>query len=239
MIETMPNLKSPKLILFLLLCISGSSYGRTNLDSLYAVWQDETKADSSRVDAYEDYILKGVLYSDPDSAIVLAQVLLTFGEQHQYVLANAKAYHLMGTSYYVKFDYAQSLDYFQRSLKVREEIGDKRRIALVMGNIGLIYSYLENYPKALDYNMRSLKIWEENGDKKYIVNATLKVGNIYHWQGNYPKALDYLQRSLKISIEIGDSMIMAQTLGNIGNIYSDQGDYPKAMEYCQRGLKID
>ena len=56
-------------ILLLIICSSVSA--QTQLDSLYAVWQDKTQADSTRTKAYKNYIWNGFLYSNPDTAIVL------------------------------------------------------------------------------------------------------------------------------------------------------------------------
>jgi hypothetical protein len=49
------------------------------LDSLWHVWQDQEQPDSSRVQAYYDYIWNGFLYSHPDSAFMLAEALHDYG----------------------------------------------------------------------------------------------------------------------------------------------------------------
>ena len=111
---------------------------QTNLDSLYSVWQDNTQADSTRATAYNIYIVDGFLYSNPDTAFVLAQALLSYGEQHKYPKAMASAYRLMGISKAIKSDYPKALEYFQRGLKNVEEIGDKKGMAYAINNIGII-----------------------------------------------------------------------------------------------------
>ena len=231
-------MKHINLFLFLLLCISTSGFSQTNLDSLYAVWQDQTQPDSTRADAYKDYLWKGFIYSNPDSAILLAQDLLTYGEQHKYPKASAIAYNIMGVSSRIKSDYSEALDYYQRNLKIRHEIGDKNGGAAALNNIGLIFKMQGDYPKALDYYQRSLKISEEIGDKRGSAIIMNNIGLIFKTQGDHPKALDYYQRSLKIKQEIGNKNGIATSLGNIGLIYEAQGDYAKALDYYQRSLKI-
>lgn len=209
-----------------------------NLDSLYSIWQDPTQPDSTRGTAYSEYITKGYIYSNPDTAIVLAQALLRFGEQHKLPKTKASAYNIMGLSSWVRSDFPQALEYYQRSLKISKELGDKKGMSSAIGNMGIIYSLQGDYPKALEYFQRSLKIKEELGDKKSMVAILGNIGNIYHAQDDFPQALEYYQRSLKIYEEIGDKQVMASTINNIGIIYKDQGDYPKALEYYQRSLKI-
>ena len=44
------------------------------------------------------------------------------------------------------------MEYFNRSLKIFEEIGNKRGIASCLNNIGLIYKDQGNYAKTIDYS---------------------------------------------------------------------------------------
>ena len=54
---------------------------QVNLDSLYTLWQDQTQTDSLRAAAYKDYIWNGFLFSNSDSAFVLAEELFAFGQK--------------------------------------------------------------------------------------------------------------------------------------------------------------
>ena len=228
-----------RVLIFLTLMLMGFANAQTKLDSLYSVWEDKTQADSSRVNAFKDYIWDGYLFSQPDSALVLAETLIEFSRSKDYKLGSALALRIQGISYAVKSDYPKALDYLQRSLKILEDMGDKRGIAGSLGNIGIIYDNQGNYSKALEYYQRSLKIKEEIGDKKRGIASSLgNIGTIYDNQGDYPKALDYFQRSLKILEDIGDKQGVSGILNNIGSIYSDQGDYIKALDYFQKSLKI-
>jgi adenylate cyclase len=237
-----PNVKPNKRILLLFLIFNFSfiicSAQQNTLDSLYSVWQDESQADSNRVMSYKDYIWKGFLYSNPDSAIILAQTLLQFGEVQADEKAKVKAYNLIGISNYVKFDIPKALDAWQRSLKIAEQIGDKKGSASAIGNIGNGYSSQGNYSKALDQYQSSLKIHEEVGNKQGISTILGCIGVIYAIQGDDSKALEYYQRGLKICEELGNKRGSSIAIGNIGNYYGNQGDYSKALEYYLRSLKI-
>jgi adenylate cyclase len=211
---------------------------QTNLDSLYAVWQDETQSDSLRVTAYESYIWNGYLFSNSDTVFVLTKSLLRFGEQRKNKAAIMTAYHLMGASMYYKSDYAQALNYWQRSLKVAEEIGHKYQVATLIGNIGIIYEHQGDYTKSIDYYVRSLKILEENGDKSGTGSVLMNIGLIYFRENDHTKALDYYQRSLNIFEENGDKRGISDVLNVIGNSYSNTKDDSTALDYYQRSLKI-
>jgi len=125
------------------------------------------------------------------------------------------------------------MDYYTRSLKIYEEIGDKIGIAISINNIGIIYKEQGDYAKA-----KALKIKEEIGDKRSIASSLSNIGGIYMVKGDYAKALDYQSRSLELREEIGDKIGIAESLNGIGVFYFEKGDYTKAISYGERALKI-
>ncbi|MEH6535650.1 MAG: adenylate/guanylate cyclase domain-containing protein [Psychroserpens sp.] len=228
-----------KITVLILLALSYNCLkAQTNLDSLYTLWQDQTQKDSIRTDAFKNYIWDGFLFDKPDSAFTLAEELVTFAKTEQYPNAKAEAYNIQGVSFWLKANYLKALDYYKRSLKIREEIGDKKGISASLYNIGNIYLRQGNYPQALDYHQRSLKIEEEIGNIEGVASSLGNIGLIYSEQNNFPKALDYYTKSLKTQEEIGDKHAIAVLLGNIGYNYKRQGNYSKALDYYTKGLKI-
>lgn len=221
------------------LFISQIHQAQNKLDSLFVVWQDQTQSDSTRVDAYYKYILSGFLYSDPDTASILADELMAFGKSTNYLKAEASGLNLKGLSSWIKGDYPQALGYQSQSIKIKEQLGDQKGIAGSLINMGNIYNVQGDYPKALNYYQRGLKICEEIGEEKFQANALNNIGLIYSAQGDNSKTLTYYDQSLKILEKLGDKKGMAMALINIaGTLSTNKDDYPQALEYCQRGLKI-
>ncbi len=208
-------------------------------DSLWQAWQDKNQPDTNRLKAIHKYVGDGYLYTKPDSAFYYAQLQYNFAKSKKLKKHMAVAFNTQGISFYFRGDYAKAIEYYTRSLKIREEIGDKQGIAASLNNIGLIYNEQSDYAKAIEYHTRSLKINEEIGDKKAIAVSLGNIGNIYKKQGDYVKAIEYHTRKLKIDEKIGNKKGIATSLGNIGNIYFDQGDYAKAIEYQTRSLKME
>ncbi len=227
-----------KITLLILLAFSSTCLNaQANLDSLYGVWQDKTQADSSRIKALDDYIWFGYVYSNPDKAIILSDTLFEFSRKLGKKKVMATALNMKGLAYYNKSDYPNALKHYQRSLKIREEIGDIDKIASSLNNIGLTHRVQGNYPQALDYYRRCLIIMEENGHKKGIAASLNNIGVIYEIQSSYQLAMESYVRSLKNFEEIGDKQGIARSLSNIGNIYYVQGNYPQALNYYKRNLK--
>ncbi|OFY62780.1 MAG: hypothetical protein A3H98_09930 [Bacteroidetes bacterium RIFCSPLOWO2_02_FULL_36_8] len=144
----------------------------------------------------------------------------------------------LGVYYRLKGDYPFALEYYFKALKINEEFGYKKGIAIVLSNIGAVFYEQADYLKALDYYFKALKIAEELGDKDRIAQCLGNTGNVYFNQTDYPKALDYYFRALKMAEELGNKNNIAAWIGNIGIVYKEQNDYTKTLEYYHRALKI-
>ena len=66
-----------------------------------------------------------------------------------------------------------ALDYFQRSLKINEEIGSILYASKDMIMIGAIYKRQGDYTLAIDYFQRALQITEETKMSKHELSFTL------------------------------------------------------------------
>lgn len=212
---------------------------QVNLDSLYAVWQDQSQSDAIRSKAYSDYIWDGFLFSQPDTAFILAEELVLFGIENNYPKGLAGGYTLQGVSWANRTDYSQTLDYYKRALEIYEQIGNPSGIAFALNNVGTIYDKQGEYPKALEYYIQSLEINEEMGLKYESAVALSNIGIIYMKQGDFAKALDYNLKSLEFNEQLGHKNEAAVSISNIGSIYQIQGDYTKAMAYYNQSLEIN
>ncbi|MES2397730.1 MAG: tetratricopeptide repeat protein [Bacteroidota bacterium] len=244
------------LLLFTITCW-GQNFSpkeQKQLDSLNAVINNKASHDTSLVSAYVE--LSEILYvSNLDTVIPLCtkakeiaeKALAKHPSQKQehstpVTLALLKALggalNNIGTTYKYHGNIPWALECYHKSLKLREQIGDKGGIAESFGNIGAIYDELGDVQLGLEYYQKSLKIREQIGDKRGMANSFNNIGIIYQNQGDLQLALEYYHKSLKIREHIGDKKGMATNLKNIGEIYNKQGNITLAMEYFNKSLKI-
>lgn len=206
------------------------------IDSLITLLKKD-KEDTTKVN-HLNALGKELIYSNPDSAILLVTQALNLSEKQNWKKGIANSCIWLGWCEYGKGNYQKALDYDYRALKTGEVIDNKKIISSALGNIGLVYQEQGDYPKALDYYLKALKIAKEMGDKTGIVRCFGSIGNVYLKRGDYPKAVDYYFKALKIGEELGDKNRIAIQLGNIGLVYFNQGDYQKALDYYFKALKI-
>jgi adenylate cyclase len=225
------------LIAAMLFACSASAQ-QPNLDSLYAVWQDEARPDSQRVNAYYNYIWDGHLYSRPDTAVLLAEALHTYAKDHNYPKAASEGYYLQGTANLLLDNYTVALENQQMALAIEERVGNKPGIARIHNGIGNIHQAGGDHARALEHYQKVLSFFEELGDKHGVAGTLANMGVVYQIQGNYPRSLEYLQKAMAVLESIGEKQGLAMCLGNISFIYKAQGDNRRALEYLQKCLPL-
>jgi len=111
----------------------------------------------------------------------------------------------------------RSMEYNLKSMQVAEQTGDKKSVAVTLGNIGSIYGGMadsicryfnitpgQKYSRALEFHNKSLKLKEELKEKQGIPITLSNIGSLYYRIKQYPKALEYLLKSLTLARETGD-----------------------------------
>ena len=125
--------------------------------------------------------------------------------------------------YAIKRDVDTALDYYGRSLAIKEEVGDKQGIGYSLNNIGIVHAYKGDCDKALDYFNRSLAISEELGDKIMMGYSLGSIGIVHSEKGDFKKAEEYLGKSLNIQKEIGIKEIELETTTYLYLTYKQLG----------------
>jgi class 3 adenylate cyclase len=225
-------------ILITSLFLTFKVYSQSNLDSLFAVWQNESLEDTIRLKALDDYGWEGFVYSNSDSAISIAKVMYEFAKQADIKKYLAVAKNMEGVAYWSRGDYADALKNYRESLAINQQINNKKGIASANNNIGAIYHNQGNYVKALQYFKISSKLYHELDNKHGVALSYSNISNIYREQGNRKSALEYSVKSYEIQKEINDKYDMSISLLNIGSDYASKGDIDTALNFYNEAIKL-
>ncbi len=207
------------------------------IESLQSIIND-SKSDTARVSAY--VALSEELYlSNIDTVLplcfkaiaIIDGAINTIDKEERRSLLNnkAKAYNNIGYVYKTQGNLEKALEWYNKSLKIRHEIGDKYGLANSYNNIGLIYNNWGNVSRAVEFFEKSSQIQNEIGDLQGFSISLSNLGLIFKNQGDVPRALDYYNKSLKIQEEIGDKQGVAISLSYIGQAFDVQTDFPKKL----------
>jgi serine phosphatase RsbU (regulator of sigma subunit)/Tfp pilus assembly protein PilF len=252
-----------KAVLLVVLCISGlQGFGQDHLlDSLLQDFRS-AKHDTTRASVYVQF--SEILYlSKPDTVMPLCLKAIELcdknipkandAEKRSFLLTKSSACNNIGYIYQNRGDTKLALDFYQRGLKIQEDIGDLKGLAQSLNNIGFVFQNQNDVPKTLIYYEKSLAIREKIGDKKGIAESLNNLGLVYRKNGDpncksqikdacmragVQKALEYYLRSLKIKEEINDVNGIGISLNNIGGVYNFLKEYDKALEYFNKSLEL-
>lgn len=226
------------LLLVLMLTLKNWAVGQNSMDSMWGVWQDKTQSDSVRLNAINQVVGRGLLFSNPDSACKLAEEQYLFAKKHGIEMYMAMARNLQGVSQQIQGDYYRAIDYYNQSLVISDKLGDTKLQAGALNNIGIIYKEQGEHKESIDYFKKSYKLKKKIGDKMGAANSLGNIGGAYMELEEPGKALDYYNRALELIPEGANIRTESGILNNIGGIYISMKDYDKALEYLNKALRM-
>jgi serine phosphatase RsbU (regulator of sigma subunit) len=144
-----------------------------------------------------------------------------------------------------KGDIPQALNYYLKSLKIKEEIQDSAGIGTTLVNLGYNYDKLGEYSKALDYYKKSLHIRKKIKDDYGVANSYNLIAALYQRMAIHPnnrhllfKSLELFEKTLKINKKISNHTGIAESYNNIGTYYQQILNYDLALKQYKLANQI-
>jgi signal transduction histidine kinase len=134
--------------------------------------------------------------------------------------------------------FEKSLVCLRQSLYIRESLGDKRGVGVVLINLGTVYSKLKNFKMAENAYRESLKIRTEFSDQQGIANCNLGLGELFKESGNIDSAFIYLRKAEQIFKKIDSKKGISQVRAKIGDLYGATNQPVIAIAELQTALEL-
>ena len=202
--------------------------------------QPPVKDENENDTAYINSLIKqgwAVWQTEPEKTISLSTRAKELSEKNNFLPGVAYAHKNIGIANYKKGNYVETLNNWNESLKVFEQLNDQTGISNMLSNIAAVYGEQGNEEKGLEYSLRSLAIAEKLGNKLRIYSALNAIGSIYYQKtATKAKALEYLIPALPLCVELGDSSALGTISENIGEIYMYFGKYDSAKYYYEKSI---
>ncbi|MBN4066119.1 tetratricopeptide repeat protein [Candidatus Amoebophilus asiaticus] len=118
------------------------------------------------------------------------------------------------------------MEYYFKSLKIKEEIRDKQGVAGSYHNIGLVLCETDSIEEGMKYLRKGLGISKELGDKQWMAIGYSSLGG---WQlklGQLGEALESGQQALELAKEVGYPDNIKRAAGLLSDVYRKMGDTP-------------
>ncbi len=183
-------------------------------------------------------LVSELIFSNQNQAFKYAEEADSMANMLGYKTGSCLAYKNLGKIKKEAGNYSESLEFFEKGLRLSKEIDDQSIANSILFEKGIVNYKMGDYEIALDNFNEALEYYESFNDKAWIANVKNELGNVNLFQSNYSKALEYYLEALKIREELNDFEKKAQTLNNIGLVYMYQQSYYQALDYLKQSLEL-
>jgi predicted ATPase/DNA-binding SARP family transcriptional activator len=126
--------------------------------------------------------------------------------------------------------------YYEESLEIRREIGDRWGMAICLDYIGYLARELGDYDEARRLHEESLAISREIGDPQGIAGSLDNLGLVARDEGAFSEARRYFEEGLTLRRQIGWAWELALSLQHVGDATLGQGDNLGASRWYEESL---
>ena len=103
-----------------------------------------------------------------------------------------------GVVYYSQKNYPKTLDYFFKSLKLYEELGDKNGIAQRLSGIGALYTTTGKFIEAEHYLKRAIALNDTIGNMDDLRESEELISQLYDTTGRFKEALIHYKKAIAL-----------------------------------------
>ena len=133
-------------------------------------------------------------------------------------------------------EYGQALQSFQDAYAIFERLGESRSEAIVLQNIGSLYSDARDYERVLRYYREANAAFPE--DDALALSAHNNTGNALKELGRYDEARAEFEEALEIARRMASPLLEARIMNNIASVLYMAGDLGGASRAAQEGLAV-
>jgi len=114
------------------------------------------------------------------------------------------------------------------SLRLHEEAGDVKGVALALNNLGTVAYCRGDHGQAATLYADGLARVRQQGDTWGVALLLNNSGLVAHARGDYEQAARLYEESLELARSMRNEQGIANALGNLANVAGDAGDYERA-----------
>ncbi|PIP54973.1 MAG: hypothetical protein COX07_02435 [Bacteroidetes bacterium CG23_combo_of_CG06-09_8_20_14_all_32_9] len=157
----------------------------------------------------------------------------------------AQCYNNIGNVHYYQGSYDNAIEYYLKSLKIKEELNDKKGMSNCYNNIGGIYIIQSSYDKAIESYLKSLKIREELGDENGIAQVWSNISELHitladsvavtntEKNKHYNEAIKYALKAINLAKEINAMSLVNCNAAHLQQVYKALGNISQSLYYAE------
>lgn len=140
--------------------------------------------------------------------------------------------------YVEKDDYPTAKEFFEKSKKIFEDLGEIPELSDYYFNMGEIALFEKNYDSALEFYKKGLDLDRRLEHRFNLSSDYWMLGEFYWETGKLAEAEEYFKEAILICQEIDNRPVLAGVYYDLGLMYKEMGQRKKAEEYLSLALKL-
>jgi putative nucleotidyltransferase with HDIG domain len=154
------------------------------------------------------------------------------------ILTAADISQNLGTLSSIRGDLQSALSHYSMGLSLYERQAYERGIALVLNNLGMLHTNLEEFEQASICLDRALDVCQSNDDVMTEVIVHVNRTALFLQRGNLALARESCDAAFKIASRLGDNRNKAEALRLYGAIYRHAGKLKLAETHLEQAISI-
>jgi predicted ATPase len=150
----------------------------------------------------------------------------------------AKVLNGAGGLAWAQGDYAPAQTFYENSLALRRELGDKRGIATALNNLGIVAQRQGDYERTQALYEEALALFRNLGDRTNVARLLDNLGVMAHDKGDDTQARAFYEESLTLRRALDDKSGLANVFMNLGEVAQSQGQSTQAISHYVESLAL-
>jgi predicted ATPase/transcriptional regulator with XRE-family HTH domain len=152
--------------------------------------------------------------------------------------ARARALLIAGDFARYRGDHTGAAVTYREALHLARELGDKKRIAWALMEMGETERDLHRYPEAISFLIESVGLFQELNDNLWVCRTSFELAETYMANGNMEAAQTSWEEGLKLRRPENDKFHIAWGLEGLGHLERLKGHFEQAKELYTESLKL-
>ncbi|MCK4746700.1 MAG: tetratricopeptide repeat-containing sensor histidine kinase, partial [Bacteroidales bacterium] len=136
-------------------------------------------------------------------------------------------------------DNDQALEYYNKSFKMFQEIGNEEYLPHIYLSMGSSYASKKEFGKSHEYQFQALDLLQEKGESgRTMIAALINIGENYEDLNELDNTYKYYIQAMDLSKKLGHNPRLVDSYTHLGKYYNIIGEYGNSVSYLDSAMTI-
>jgi len=142
-------------------------------------------------------------------------------------------------NYWNKGSTSKAIECFNKVVDLSGKQNNKKSLASVYNNLGLLYSDIEDYINALSSFKKALELYTILRDKQETLSASYNTGMTLQLQNRYSESIEYLNKAELLANENNDLKLLRKVFASLAESHERSNNSTMAFTYYEKYNAVD